>query len=311
MDWVTLAGQSSIPAYAGTNQQSAIALVIPGDWLSTAAYPILVDPIVWRWQTNPAFMTERSPAIAYDAANNRALVAYARTGGLYTRLVNAEDGTVLHQTQLSAAACTTDPSTIFSFVQAGGQNEYRVACGQGDYVSYWRVNANGYPEGDPIPPLATVSQLKSVDIAATGDGAGLVVWSTDAEVWGRRISLDGTPQGNAFAISTGNTNPTAAVAYDVALGQYVVVWQRMTSPGNSDIYAATVSTSGSVGTAFQVSDAPVSEWQADVAYSTSAGKTLVVWSSNEADGKPAIKASRGFFRENPHNGKFHKPVLMM
>ncbi|MBN1138589.1 MAG: hypothetical protein JXM73_18520, partial [Anaerolineae bacterium] len=268
--------------------RTMLRLVIPADWLVHATYPILVDPYVTRWEADLTLGTERSPAIAYDLQHNQALVAYTGGSGLFVQLVSAIDGTLIHDAQLDAATCTTDPSMTFGFAQAGGQNEYLVVCGQGTDVVYWRVDTNGYQVGDKITLGTVPLQAKTVDIASAGNNAALVVWSDDSQARGLHISLDGTPQGRPFPIPPPFSNRNAAVTYDASLEAYVVVWQH-----GSEIFATTVSPGGLPADAFQVSEAPGLESWPDVAYSGHNGQTLVVWSSaSEVDGKQDIQARR-------------------
>jgi len=85
--------QGTVSADAG-----ALTIVVPGDWLAEAAFPVVVDPLIGNLitVTNTA-VDERSPAIAYNATNDRFLVIWDELGGpndhdIYAALY-AGDGT--------------------------------------------------------------------------------------------------------------------------------------------------------------------------------------------------------------------------
>jgi hypothetical protein len=159
-------------------------------------------------------------------------------------------------------------------------------------------------EGQRIGPDFRISDgagrnaENSPAVAYDPDADGyLVVWSDSrndvflrgADIFGRRVSAAGVPQGHDFLIS----GPKAlghdydpAVAYSPDSAEYLVVWTdyRNFASRNTDIYGRRVSSAGkAVGPDFRVSGpgAKGAESFAALAYSQKAGEHMVVW----ADGR--------------------------
>lgn len=96
------------------------------------------------------------------------------------------------------------------------------------------------------------------------------------EIWGRRVSSDGTPLGSAFRISPAAQGSNPDVAYSSAANGYLVVWEH-----DPDVYGQRISASGAhQGSAFILAHGTSGTSFSDqpaVAYGSVADRYLVAW----------------------------------
>lgn len=163
-----------------------------------------------------------------------------------------------------------------------GSNYFCVSCrdiGTSPGVFGVTVSSNGEPASTfSIAQFSPSAGCLSVSPAVAFDGSNyLVVFARDGQIYGTRVSpegtvLDGT---NGFVISTGIpnqiTNWGPAVAYDGT--NYLVVWGKFTA--DYDIYGARVTPGGQVLNEFVVFSAPGEQVFPSIAFDGT--NYLVVW----------------------------------
>ncbi len=114
----------------------------------------------------------------------------------------------------------------------------------------------------------------------------LVAWNdhTDTDVWVKRVSSAGVPQGTDVQIGTGYSDiETVNPVFSPEANEYLVVWKGTT--GSQQIWGQRLSgaTAAEIGTDIQISQMTVSADDATyVAYSPSLQRYLVVWHGNSA-----------------------------
>jgi hypothetical protein len=171
----------------------------------------------------------------------------------------------------------------------------------GSDTSGWSVQARRFAaDGDPAGAQFQVNSYTTgaqagPDVAASGDGGFVVVWSSDGSdggdtsslsVQGQRFSGDGSPAGAQFQVNSRTTNhqTSAAVASD-SDGGFLVAWTDLSEPWpvSWNVRAQRFAAGGvpegpeflvSEATPYRLSDAP------DVAASDGGG-FVVAWARSE------------------------------
>ena len=119
---------------------------------------------------------------------------------------------------------------------------------QGLHVKAARVSVAGQLEDFKIFVSVNSPSVVALDPAVASDGANfLVVWQDSRNgnsVYGARVNGNGTVLDPAnIPISPGNNSEHPAVAYN---STYLVIWRDQRTPGNADLFAARVNSSGGV-----------------------------------------------------------------
>jgi len=201
----------------------------------------------------------------------------------------------------------------------GWQNHPFVAMdGQGRFVVVWRstessdsdadgtsvqgrlYNSDGSPRGSEFQiNTYTTSDQQSPSAAMGGDGAFVVVWTSDGSsgdddwygsIQGQRFASDGDPVGVEFQVNAYTTSGQISPAVGIdELGNFVVVWTSYGSSG-TDTKAYGIqgqlfdSGGGAVGLQFQVNTYTTSS-QFDPGVSmSSTGEFVAVWQSAGSSG---------------------------
>jgi hypothetical protein len=135
------------------------------------------------------------------------------------------------------------------------------------------------------PTTVTGPAARDAPDAAFDGTNWLVVWSqpgnnTGEDVYGRRISGNGSALGGAFPIGTGPTDDSKpVVAWNGS--NFLVAWQRLFAPGDWDINARAVSATGAVSPdTYAVAFGDHSEEAPDIA--ASGTNFLVAWQDARA-----------------------------
>jgi hypothetical protein len=187
----------------------------------------------------------------------------------------------------------------------GDQSHADVAAdADGDFVVAWRgetyygyaifgrrYNSAGQPQGTDFQISVTTNDTAYPALAAADDGDFVVVWVEAVpgsdEIFGRRYSSAGIPQGSVFQVNSYTTGLQKApdVSAD-AEGDFVVVW---TSPdGSYDGISAQRYTSAGVaqGGEFQVNTytTDLQGFRGAAVAAADDGDFMVAWSSPEQDG---------------------------
>ncbi|MFQ5855780.1 MAG: hypothetical protein ACE5LU_09085 [Anaerolineae bacterium] len=143
--------------------------------------------------------------------------------------------------------------------------------------------------GGNIPVLRKSADQEWPAIAYnTQDNEYLVVWqdqinfdTTRNDVFARRLAIDGTPIGDAFAVTRQALNQDfPSVAYNRTRNEYLVVWsdQRDVRISGSDVYGQRVGADGTLaGSDIAISTALRPQLYPRVAYNPDADEFLVVW----------------------------------
>ena len=255
-----------------------------------------------------ATSAEYRPAVAYDATANQYLVVWTDWRDSATR------GTDIYGRRIGADGKPIGGDFRISTFRAQG-HEYEPAVAYdataNQYLVVWRDTRNAVTRGHDIYGLRVGTDGKRIgkDFRISGVNATayendpavafnptvgqfLVVWqdgrneaTRGADTYGRRIGADGKPIGGDFRISGGNATGHefgAAVAYNAATNQYLVVWSdtRNQATRGWDIYGRRVGANGKpVGWDVRISGKDATDWEAapDVAYNSTANEYLVAW----------------------------------
>ena len=267
-------------------------VIVPADWLKTAAFPVLIDPTVIRWEHTAD--SEYEADIAYDTINDQALMVYTHEDGGYYEthghLVNAQTGALVDSNNdpiiLEADADQSNPVVAFNPEGASLAPEYLVAMidwnvNSGDLVAQ-RLDAAGNLLGSKFTVAATDSSPWYLDLAIdTASGKSLLVWEqtaspNDYDIWGVIINEDGTV-GTRFQITNlSDDQRYPDVTFDATLGEFLVTW---TDQADDYVWVTPVDLAGTTTSAIQVSAASSEDEYSQIAYSEDAGETLVTWKS--------------------------------
>ena len=124
----------------------------------------------------------------------------------------------------------------------------------------------------------------------------LVVWQdqrTDSDIYGRRISGDGSLDGGEYIISSSGVDilKHPSVTYNPVSGEYFVVFTHESLTNNGNIRGRRVPASGTPSTpGFTIATGPTTQNYPDVDCRTTVGGYLVVW--RELDTQLDIKGQR-------------------
>ncbi|HEU5055275.1 MAG TPA: hypothetical protein VFU21_02065 [Kofleriaceae bacterium] len=152
-------------------------------------------------------------------------------------------------------------------------------------------------DGGAFPVSTTAHHQLSPDVAS-GDGVSLAVWQdrsngTDYDLVGALITPDGAVSAAEIAICRQDGQQRrAAVTWDPASAQFVVVWADSRSANDEDIYAARVATDGSVLDACGVAVTTAPGSQSAPAIAVAGGQILVTWDDRGADESGDITGAR-------------------
>ncbi|MEL7361922.1 MAG: T9SS type A sorting domain-containing protein [Bacteroidota bacterium] len=134
--------------------------------------------------------------------------------------------TITESFQLSPAVAA-DADGDFTVVWTGGPDGYDLSVGAQRYTT------DGTPQGEEFQVnTATQGFQAEPAIAMAGDGAFVVVWSSEFQdgdsfgAYAQRYAADGAPQGEEFQVNT--TTADIQFAYSVgvdAAGGFVIAWQ--------------------------------------------------------------------------------------
>ncbi len=209
-----------------------LRIVVPGDWLAQAIYPVVIDPLIG---TNFAVSTQEAGgpqdrvAAAYGGAS-ATLVVWTGNKGLtgediLGQLVSAE-GELLSPTlslvsdwdnQRNPAVAANPPAGYLVIWQSYGMLSGWDLQGQ-------RLSLEGQPIGTRLDMAAPGDETDPA-VAANGEtGEYLITWRSSMGIYARIVSAEGNP-GAPFQVSTTGFNWGApAVAYHPGADQYLVTW---------------------------------------------------------------------------------------
>jgi hypothetical protein len=241
---------------------------------------------------------ERNPAVAYNPANEEYLIVWElRTGNdefaqhdIYAQRLSGT-GTVQGSAFAIDNGSLEQLAPAVAFNRFGDQylvvyQDRQPISGEFD-IAGQRVNANGTLAGSKIG-ISTweYDQVRPHVAFAHSTAEFLVVWEdhhwgfgTDWDIYGQRVSADGSLAGGNFGISWEGSNHrlNPDVTYSFNAQEYLVVWEYEYSASDHDVYRRRVAPDGSLPD----SDLPVSNTGAMETHpalaSDQALVDLVVW----------------------------------
>ncbi len=151
-----------------------------------------------------------------------------------------------------------------------------------DYDIYGQIVASmGTLPGINFPISTAERDQWFPAVASDAKDAFLVVWQDSRhgswDVYGQRVSSEGTLSGNDFSISTAPSDQCfPALTYNSAEDKYLIVWQDHHS-GNWDIYGRCISSEGNQGDSFPIATNPDNQERPDVVYNSTKNEYLVIW----------------------------------
>jgi len=158
------------------------------------------------------------------------------------------------------------------------------------------------PNAPPMPNEFAISTLTAFDGAVAFNSKHdeyLVVWSSNYNLYGHRVSSRGELVGNEFAIATHSDREyDLAIAYDATNDRYLVVWTREVPINPSTnyfyIYGRFIPWTGpdSNLAEFAVSTSTNDSGGTKVAYAHSQGEFLVVWHNWPLSGYHSVHGRR-------------------
>jgi len=233
---------------------------------------------------SPTAPQQPPPALAFGGSNY--LVAWTdRRGGGGSTIFGArvlQNGTVLDQ-----------PGGIVISTAANRQSNPVVAFDGTNYLVVWEDQRAGFLDlyGARMTPSGTVLDGSGFAITtASGDqelpsvafdgSSYLVVWedqrATGFDVYGVRVSTAGAVIGGEIAIATGDEfDRDPVVAFDGA--NHVVAWNR-----SSDVYAARVTTGGSVVDDSGIAVSTGSHSEEEPAIASGGAGSFIVWQDDRS-----------------------------
>ncbi len=188
---------------------SEVRLVVPGNWLSAAMYPVVVDPLYGselRITTSDA--TQSDPAVAANSKNDN---------------MPGDDD--------------------YRYLVAWADNRNSGTTGWDIYAQVVKANGTAYSGNAQVVSLSGNQTSPAIACDTTSTPYCLLVYLNGSTVKGQLLNLDGTTYGNEIPISnhTGAGRPT--VAFASSAGIYLVTWADNSS-GNWDLYSRVVNLNG-------------------------------------------------------------------
>lgn len=289
------AGYEQIAGGEGTNRYH-LSFRFSEEWLAAAAYPLLIDPLISNLirleQVSPA-SNQSLPEITYNPNENEFLLVWQDY-----RNSNWD----IYGQRVSGGGALLDENFIITNALYQQSNPH-VAYGNGVYLVAWRhhpgSSSTAYDVYGGIISGTGEIVSNNLLIAANGSrreqptdvvfnsssGQFLVLWQEQGtywDIWGRHVAADGS-LGSAVQIAAQASwhKENAAVAYNAANDQYLVVWRRHNGGSTNLVEGRRLNGNGSVlGSNIDISSGTGQEREPDVIYLPSVGRYVVVWSDN-------------------------------
>ncbi|MCK5793471.1 MAG: hypothetical protein KAH12_02110, partial [Anaerolineales bacterium] len=125
-------------------------------------------------------------------------------------------------------------------------------------------------------------------------GEFIVIWQqlegigefAQNDIWGRRVAVDGSLIGSAFAISPLPLNDISPViCSNPEISEYLVVWNYCHSDSNRDVYAQRLDLAGTkIGTLIKIADSSRDELSPDVSWDSTSQLYLTAWQEKQSNG---------------------------
>ncbi len=211
--------------------------------------------------------------------------------------------------QYGATAANLGPSGSFVVTW----NDQDGADGDGYGVRGRLFDVTGSPLGGEF----TVTEFGTNNqgyarVGSNANGNFVVTWTEGGtpggyQIYARRFSSTGTPQGGNIAVNTYTTNTQAfsSVALD-STGNFVVVWQSLGQDGSErGVFGQLFNNTGAkVGAEFQVNQQTTGNQQDQRVARRPSGEFMVVWRSPQDGNGGAVMARRYQANGTPVAGEF-------
>jgi hypothetical protein len=265
-----------------------LTLTVPGAWLTTAVYPVTLDPFIGGdILISVAENSQFGQSMAYNDDDDEWLVVWqGQRGGashIYGQRVGS-NGSLLGDVIMvwEGAGAQGGPDVAYDTT-----NERYLVVWKGSKAIQGRVlRANGTIFSGLITISTDTVDLVSPDVAFNPvSDQYLVVWTRrmsadNGDIYGRKVGVDGTPDGVAFDIRTHASDDSSPrlIAYPAAYnGQYLLVW-RNNNTGHYNILGRRIDKDGNnEGSVFAISQGSQDESFPELALNSSNGQALVVW----------------------------------
>lgn len=248
------------------------------------------NPVPQDFLLSDAAGAQRSPAIAYNGADDGYLVVWETAHGaeaseILVQRLSVEGRLVGEATALTTAATLKSLPDV-AYLPAA--ERYLVVWQEQDNLSalpdlYGRlVTRAGAPDGAIFPILLSGGAQVWPKVAAGAEGF-LVTWvdtlATPARIRGQRIDGGGALLDSSFDISDGaGWAAFSDVTYSAALGEYVVAWEDTRAGLHEDILMQRVTAGGALsGNNVTVSNALGNQHRVALAANPGNHRVLFVW----------------------------------
>lgn len=236
-----------------------------------------------------AFWTFEGPLVLGQGATARGLetVAQVQTGGTVVNTTTASD-----QQNPSVAARPTGTYVVAWESLAEDGISYGV------YAQ--RFAGNGTAVGSQIQVKSTLNgSQQHPAVAVLPDGNFGIAWmEDDSGTWQinfQRYAADGTPQGDAVALTSGSDYYKMPALTAAGASTFVVTWQRIAADGSSfAIESVTVNAAilGMPGTTQTVASGATWVGEPTVDGARTSGRFVIAWQGHDGDGSKGVFAQR-------------------
>ncbi|MDH5527658.1 MAG: fibronectin type III domain-containing protein, partial [Nitrospirota bacterium] len=267
------------PDGEGSTNTYLLAMAISEEWLSDAAYPIVIDPLIGT--------AIQVAVTAAPAAEQKADIAFGATEYLAVWQENQTDEDIL-AARISTTGVVQTPEIVVRSV-VGNETDPAVVFDGTQYFVVW-VEAN-----DIVGTTVSTVGVVGTPVSITTDGAAtveafpdlawdgtnyLVVWEAGGDINGAVVdgAFTVTPVAGGAGISTDVIVESApAVAWSAASASYLVTWRTPTN-----VIATGVNSAGVVdGAPLVISDGTAGGWAVGSVDVASDGTDfLVAWADD-------------------------------
>jgi hypothetical protein len=246
--------------------ESEIEIVVPSAFIESAAFPITIDPLITDFVVNNSSLDDFDPDIAYDEFNNLYAVCWERVSSatdhdVYLNFYDATGAEILGSTTGIdiTAAYWAHPRIANNHLARQFLVVAAVGLPTGGARQIWGCEraASSFtlsPQFQISDPLITSDQFDpdvGGDPATTGPTYYCVTWerafsSGDHDIFARLVLSNATLLGTStilIANTAGTLDEHPIVSKSdgnppFATQDWTIVWQRLFSPTNHDIYGA-------------------------------------------------------------------------
>ena len=268
-----------------------LSIVLDGEWLAEASYPVEVDPLIGSAISVNAGRIAFSPDVSYNALDNQYLVVWKQQNlstddDIWGALLDGQGNPVNSGFAVRWSFGDQQAPTVS---WASLTNRWLV-CWQHDNVFHWDIqcrvlvpNGSGVAYGDVFRVYDNIYHQNFPDVAC-GETECVVVFQhdyplADFDVLGARVNTATEQYLGAFGISrnVGRDETRPVVAFRPApYNEYMVAFE-IDGSASQDIDAVVLDSGGTVLGRCDVAQQPESEGYPDIAFSEHAQRYLIAW----------------------------------